>query len=86
MKAFADNKFNVTEIMIYVFDVLENIVGKGENAVYQHFHLYPSMFSIVLCFRVVKNRDCVVKCPASNCCTDRQTINRLSPSQYFPYF
>ena len=26
------------------FDMLENIVGKGENAGYQHFLLFPTMF------------------------------------------
>ena len=31
MKAFADNKFDFAKI-ISVFDRLDNIVGKGENA------------------------------------------------------
>ena len=31
--------------MIFVFDRVENIVGKGENAGYQHFLLFPTMFS-----------------------------------------
>ena len=39
-KAFADDKLNVAKVMIYVFDRVENIVGKGENAVYQHFLLF----------------------------------------------
>ena len=30
--------------MIYVFDRVENIVGKGENAVYQHFLLSLNVF------------------------------------------
>ena len=30
--------------MIYVFDRVENIVGKGENAGYQHFLLFPQCF------------------------------------------
>ena len=38
MKAFADD-FNVAEVMFSVYDKIENIVGKGENAGYQHFHL-----------------------------------------------
>ena len=44
LKAFADNKFNFAKIMISVFDSLENIVGKGENAGYQHFLLFPQCF------------------------------------------
>ena len=41
LKAFADNKINVAQVMISVFDRVENIVGKGENAGYQHFLLFP---------------------------------------------
>ena len=33
--------------MIFVFDTLENIVGKGENAGYQHFLLVPQCFQRV---------------------------------------
>ena len=43
LKAFADDKVNVAKMMISVFDRLENIVGKGENAGYQHF-LFPQCF------------------------------------------
>ena len=32
LKAFADDKINVAEMMISVSDSVENIVGKGENA------------------------------------------------------
>ena len=31
-KAFADNKLNVAENLIFVYDSEENIAGKGENA------------------------------------------------------
>ena len=31
-------------MMIFVFDRVENIVGKGENAGYQHFLLFPQCF------------------------------------------
>ena len=37
LKAFADDRINVAQMMIPVFVGLENIVGKGENAGYQHF-------------------------------------------------
>ena len=30
--------------MISVFDMIENIVGKGENAGYQHFLLFQQCF------------------------------------------
>ena len=40
-KAFADNKFNVTQNVKFVFHKIENIVGIGENASYQHFLLFP---------------------------------------------
>ena len=53
LKVFADDKFNVAKMMISLFDSLENIVGKGENAGYQHFSPFPTMFSKSLCFRVV---------------------------------
>ena len=43
-KAFADDKLNVAKIMISVFDRVENIVGKGENAGYQYFLLLPQCF------------------------------------------
>ena len=44
MKAFADKKFNIPKMMISLCDRVENIVGKGENAGYQHFLLFPQGF------------------------------------------
>ena len=41
MKVFADNNLNMAEMMEFIFERVENIVGKGENAVYQHFLLFP---------------------------------------------
>ena len=35
LKAFADNKIKVTEKMKFVLEMIENIVGKGENAGHQ---------------------------------------------------
>ena len=46
-KGLADNKPNATKIikmMICVFDRVENIVGKGGNAGYQHLLLFPQCF------------------------------------------
>ena len=59
-KADADDKFNIDKIMISVFNQIENIVGKRENAGYQHFLLFPTLLSKGF-FRVVKNRNCEVK-------------------------
>ena len=44
LKAFADDKINVLKKMIFVFDRVENIAGKGENAGNQHFLLFPQCF------------------------------------------
>ena len=44
LKAFADDNFIATEMMISVYDLVENIVEKGENAGYQHFLLFPQCF------------------------------------------
>ena len=47
LKAFADDKFSVAEMMISFRDRLENIEEKGENADYQHFLLFPQCFQKV---------------------------------------
>ena len=44
LKAFADDKSNIAKIKISLFDRVENTVGKGENAGYQHFLLFPQCF------------------------------------------
>ena len=44
LRAFADDKSNVAEMTICLFDRVENTGGKGENAVNQHFLLYPKRF------------------------------------------
>ena len=38
---------NVAKLMIFVSDWVENTVGKGENASYQHFPLFPQCFQKV---------------------------------------
>ena len=43
LKAFADDKLNVTQNIKAVFHGIEN-VGKEENAGYQHFLLFPQFF------------------------------------------
>ena len=43
-KAFADNTLNIANMVISFFDRVENTVEKEENAVYQHFLLFPQCF------------------------------------------
>ena len=45
LKAFADDKINVAEMMISLSDRVENIVRKEGNADYQHFLTLFSMVS-----------------------------------------
>ena len=44
LSPFSDDKVNIAEVMIFLFDRVENIVGKGENAGYQHFLLFLQCF------------------------------------------
>ena len=46
MKAFAYDKIKVAKMMHFVFDRVENIMVKGENATYQHF------LTILKCFQI----------------------------------
>ena len=48
LKSFADNEVNVAKMMISAFEKPENIVGKGENAGYQHFLLSLKVFKSLL--------------------------------------
>ena len=43
------------------FERLENILGKGENAVYQHFLLFPKCFQMLPSSGLMKSRVCVVR-------------------------
>ena len=40
LKAFADDKIDVVKMMVSLLNRIENTVGKGENAGYQHFLLF----------------------------------------------
>ena len=44
LKAFADNKLNVTKMIISVFHRVENIVGKGEIVCTSNFSFFPQCF------------------------------------------
>ena len=47
LKAIADDKSNIDKMTISLFDRVENSVGKGENADYQHFHPFRVFFNAV---------------------------------------
>ena len=47
LKAFADDNFNVTEIIICFLILLKTMRAKGENAGYQHFFPFPN----TICFQ-----------------------------------
>ena len=44
LKVFADDKINLAENFKFGLGRVENSVGKGENAGYQHFLLFPQCF------------------------------------------
>ena len=61
LKVFADNKLNITKMTTFLFDRVENFVGKGENAGDQDFLLFRQCFTEAFFPRVVKSQDCMVK-------------------------
>ena len=53
---------NASEKLQLVLGRVENIVGKGENAAYQHFLIFPQCFQKASdLYKVVKGRDYVVQ-------------------------
>ena len=61
LKALAVDTLKMAKMMEFVSDRAENIVGKRENVDYQHFLFSHNVFQR-LYRKVVKSRDCVVKC------------------------
>ena len=61
LKAFADDEINVINKLKFVSERIESILGKRENAGYEHFLLFGKCLSEASFLRVVKSRDCVVK-------------------------
>ena len=61
LKAAADDNLNVTQNIKVVLYRIENILGKEENAGYQHFLLFPQSFRKAFFLQCVKSRHCVVK-------------------------
>ena len=48
LKAFADDKLNVTKMIISLFDRVENIIGKGEIACTSNFSFSHNVFKSLL--------------------------------------
>ena len=62
LKTFADDKMSVAQKLKFVYGKVENIVGKGENAGYQHFLLFQQYFWKSFSLGgVIESRDCVVR-------------------------
>ena len=61
LKTFVDNKLDVARITISLYDVVENIVGKGENAGESIFSFSHYVFKRFFFFRFIQSRDSVVK-------------------------
>ena len=56
LKAFPDFKINATEMFLFVFDRVENIVRKGGNVGQQHFLLFPRYFQKASSAGLLKSR------------------------------
>ena len=53
-KTFVYDKLNVTQNIKVVFHSIENMVGKEENAGYQHFLLFPQCFQEAFSFSALQ--------------------------------
>ena len=69
LRAFADSIINVTEKLTFVLGMVENVVGKGENAAYQNFknqiipamnYLFSKFFKLLLTGTF---KDCTITYP-----------------------
>ena len=60
-KANADDKFGLAEIIRFVFERVENIVGKRRKCWLPAFSPFPTMFSKGFLPRAIKSLDCVVQ-------------------------
>ena len=56
LKAFAEDKINVTQKLKFVMGWVENIVGKGANADNQQFLLFLQCFQKASCLGSLKVR------------------------------
>ena len=61
LKAFADNNFIMAQVVQFLFERVENNVGKKEKMLVTRNFPFPTMFSEGLSFRDVKRCHYVVK-------------------------
>ena len=61
LKEFADDKLNVAEMTISVFDRVKKHCGKRRKCWLPAFSPFTTVFSTAFFLRVVKSWDCVVK-------------------------
>ena len=61
LKAFADDKITVAQMMVSAFERIENIKGKRRKCWLPAFSPCFTMFSKGIFLGIVKSRDCVVK-------------------------
>ena len=64
-------------MMISVFDRVENIVGKRENAGYQHFLIFPQCFQMAFFLLFLKFGIVVVKSSADSDIYAEYTIRHI---------
>ena len=61
LEVFADDNSNVAKMINFVFGKREIIMGKGENAGYQHFLFFPQCITKCFFLGFIKSLDCMVK-------------------------
>ena len=61
LKALADNNFIVAQIVQFFSEGVQSIEGKGKNAAFKHFLLFPLSFQNSYFYRVVKTHGCLGK-------------------------
>ena len=61
LKAFADDKSNITQSLKFVLGRVENIVEKGKKCWLPAFSPFPAMISKGFLLRAFKSQDCVIK-------------------------
>ena len=86
MKAFADDKLNIVKMTISFFDRVEKSrPGKGDNAGYQHFLLFPQCFpkpSSLIHYHTMPNFDALKIYSCGKHCEKRRNClsQAISPS------
>ena len=92
---FTDDNFNVIQMALYFYDTVENNVGKGENAGYQHFLLFPRDVFKNFLLKVVKSRQrvnifpkqaLVLTCLQYMCKSFENCVGKGEIACYFSFF